>query len=264
MNRNQAGFSSDRLEVQSGARAVSAQEVRAWFADPLAVTHYVRAANHVGLWRSERLVFSQVLNLEEKLLDLGCGAGRIALGMWQLGFRDIVGVDTCPPMIVEAEALAANRGAGIRFEVGDATNLGFPDQTFGGAVFGFNGLMQIPGRSARRRALAEIRRVMRPGGRLVFTTHDRDLVAEASEWAKEKERWLSSTQDPRLVDFGDRLMERSEGVVFMHVPDRAEILEDLTATGWVHQFDQLRSRLANEPSVVREFSDECRFWVTEA
>jgi hypothetical protein len=50
----------------------------------------------------------------------------------------------------------------------------------------------------------------------------------------------------------------------MHLPDRTEILEDLTATGWVHRFDQLRSQLANEPAEVREFSDECRFWVAEA
>jgi hypothetical protein len=46
----------------------------------------------------------------------------------------------------------------------------------------------------------------------------------------------------------------------MHLPDRAEILADLEATGWAHQFDAMRRELARESRAVREFSDDCRFW----
>ena len=47
----------------------------------------------------------------------------------------------------------------------------------------------------------------------------------------------------------------------MHLPDRDEILEDLAATGWTHEFDAMRRQLASESRAVLDFSDECRFWV---
>jgi hypothetical protein len=124
--------------------------------------------------------------------------------------------------------------------------------------------MQIPGRERRRRALAEVRRVVVNGGRLVFTTHDRELESERRWWEEEKIRWSIGAQSSRLLEFGDRLLSLPEGIVFMHLPDRAEVLADLAATGWEHEFDELRSRVANEPAPIREFADECRFWVARA
>jgi len=64
------------------------------------------------------------------------------------------------------------------------------------------------------------------------------------------------------VEFGDRYFEEAGvGRTFMHLPDRAEILEDLASTDWIHAFDALRPELAHEPREVLDFSDECRFWV---
>ena len=65
----------------------------------------------------------------------------------------------------------------------------------------------------------------------------------------------------RLVEFGDRYFEDESGRTFMHLPDRAEILADLAATGWKHGFDAMRAEVAVESRAVRDFSDECRFWV---
>jgi len=45
------------------------------------------------------------------------------------------------------------------------------------------------------------------------------------------------------------------------LPDRDEILADLSATGWSHTYDAMRAKLAKESSAVNDFSDECRFWV---
>lgn len=82
-------------------------------------------------------------------------------------------------------------------------------------------------------------------------------------WRAEKVRWASGTQDPKLLEFGDRYFSDTAGNTFMHLPDRAEILEDLAETGWKHAFDALRRELATESAAVRDFSDECRFWVVE-
>ena len=47
----------------------------------------------------------------------------------------------------------------------------------------------------------------------------------------------------------------------MHLPTRAEVLDDFAATGWTPTFDAMRRTLAVEAEKVREFADECRFWV---
>jgi hypothetical protein len=46
----------------------------------------------------------------------------------------------------------------------------------------------------------------------------------------------------------------------MHLPDRVEILADLAATGWRHEFDAMRREIVRESRAVRDFSDDCRFW----
>jgi len=127
----------------------------------------------------------------------------------------------------------------------------------------FNGLMQIPGRARRRAALRELHRVCAPDAPLLFTTHDREATpTERALWRLEAVRWERGEQDPRLVEFGDRYFEEEgTGRTFMHLPDRAEILADLAATGWTHAFDAMRPDVAKESRAVQAFSDECRFWL---
>ena len=84
---------------------------------------------------------------------------------------------------------------------------------------------------------------------------------ERALWRLETERWVRGNQDPQLIEFGDRYFEDEAGRTFMHLPDRREILEDLAATGWTHVFDAMRREIARETRAVRDFSDECRFWV---
>ena len=100
-----------------------------------------------------------------------------------------------------------------------------------------------------------------PGGRFVFTTHER--LAEASArpvWRKELALWRAGRQDPQLHEFGDELIEELGRPTFIHVPDRREILGCLKAADleWVE--DEYPD-LAHESEAVRDFvSFECRFW----
>ena len=270
------------LIALSTAQKISATTVRNDFNDLTAVVHYTRAAHKLGLWRSERLLIERYFpDREVPLIEAGCGAGRVTLGLWTLGYQKLTAFDFAEELIDQARALAAEREAyGITFLHADATALPsgnpigysvsdesvrevFRESHFQGAFFMFNGMMQIPGRENRRAALRELHRVCAPGAPLLFTSHDRDCsAAERLLWRLEKARWERNEQDPRLVEFGDRYFEEAgTGRTFMHLPDRAEILADLAATGWRHEFDAMRRALARERPAVVDFSDECRFWV---
>jgi SAM-dependent methyltransferase len=251
-------------------KKITAATVRADFNDLPSVIHYTRAAHELGLWKSERLLIERFFpDHNAPLLEAGCGAGRVTLGLWELGYRNLTAFDFAEELIDQARSLAAERHAdAIRFLVADATKLGechpLGDKLFGGALFMFNGLMQIPGRENRRAALRELHRVCAPGAPLLFTTHDRDhSEAERALWRTETLRWVRGEQDPRLVEFGDRYFEDEAGRTFMHLPDRREILEDLAATGWKHSSDAMREEVARESRAVRGFSDECRFWAAQ-
>jgi hypothetical protein len=87
-------------------------------------------------------------------------------------------------------------------------------------------------------------------------------LTERSLWRLEERRWAKGKQDPILREFGDRYYEDKEiGRTFMHLPVREEILDDLKSTGWNHTHDAMRQNIARESRKVRDFSDECRFWV---
>jgi hypothetical protein len=97
----------------------------------------------------------------------------------------------------------------------------------------------------------------------VFTTHDRGVGSPDGFWEAEKERWQHGKQDARLNMFGDLITSSDYGEIFIHIPDRAEVVEDLRDMGWTLLEDAMRSEIAAEPDDVKQFSAECRFWVVE-
>ncbi len=259
---------------------IDSATVRADYNSINTVLHYTRAAHFVGLWKSEKELITRYLpDRQAHLLEAGCGAGRVAVGLWHEGYRNLTGFDFSSELIEQAKNLAAEHGiAGITFHEADATNLvgalalkrpawavegngPYPESSFDGVLFLFNGLMQIPGREHRRTAMRELHRVCRPGGHFIFTTHDREDPKDLKEWEKEARLWARGEQNPRLVEFGDRYFTDDNGNTFMHLPDKKEVFEDLAATGWTHVHDRTRNELASETPKVRNFSDNCRFWV---
>jgi len=100
-----------------------------------------------------------------KLLDVGTGAGVVALqaGAWVGPEGRVTGSDVAMAMITQAKQAAAEQGiTGATFCQMDAEQLDFPDASFDVATCAFS-LFQF---SDMNRALAEMWRVLKPGGRL--------------------------------------------------------------------------------------------------
>jgi SAM-dependent methyltransferase len=247
---------------------VSGETVQADFNAITTVLHYTRAAHFIGLWKSELALIGKYLpDRNARLLEAGCGAGRVAVGLWHQGYHRVTAFDFAAELLEQAENLAREHGiTGLTFLHADATDpelCNIIRYTFDGVLFLFNGMMQIPGRENRRAAMRGLHAACRPGAHFIFSTHDREDPKDVKEWAKEAERWARGEQNPRLLEFGDRYFTDENGNTFMHLPDRKEVLEDMAATGWSHVHDATRNELASETPKVRNFSDNCRFWVAQ-
>ena len=97
----------------------------------------------------------------EPVLDLCCGTGDQAIALARRGAR-VTAADFCVPMLAIARRKYGGLDGGApRGLAGDALELPFPDASFAAAVVSF-GLRNV---ADLDRALAEIRRVLRPGGR---------------------------------------------------------------------------------------------------
>ncbi|WP_027339241.1 class I SAM-dependent methyltransferase [Halonatronum saccharophilum] len=229
-----------------------------------AISNYSDAVDGVGLWKSEEYVLDKYFDKDKSILDIGCGAGRTTFGLYQKGYKDIVGLDLNKDMIRAAKKIDKEKGYGLNFTVGNVLNLDFDDNSFDYALFSFNGITQIPSREGRVKVLEEIRRVLKDDGIFIFTTYDRDMGEEYREfWKKEKERWERGEQDKRLYEYGDRITtsKNEKGEIFIHIPDREEVLESLAKAGFELVEDFYRSDLFDEKDKVKELSGECMFWV---
>lgn len=242
---------------------MESEPVKSYFENNSVVEQYAEAAARLGLWLSEEKIFTRLFKQEDSILELGCGVGRIAIGLHELGYRNILATDYSRPMIQRLRSLAKLLEYAIPSQVADATELNFEDAVFDGAIFGFNGLMQIPESAMREQALREIHRVLRPGAWFTFTTHDRERSAHQDFWQAEQVRWTEGTQLPELEVFGDRAEETADGLHFMHVPTVSEIESLLEKSGFRLEATVMRSELCDESDDVKAFSDDCRFWVVQ-
>jgi ubiquinone/menaquinone biosynthesis C-methylase UbiE len=108
------------------------------------------------------------------VLDVGCGTGddaREVAGLVDPGGK-VVGLDASSAMIDESRSRASGSGLPVEFVLGNAYSLEFPDQSFDRARADRLFIhLQTP-----ERALAEMVRVLRPGGRIVVSDPDCDTI----------------------------------------------------------------------------------------
>lgn len=97
-------------------------------------------------------------------LDIGCGEGTNTSILAELG-AGMTGVDIAPSFIKAAQELVKERGLGIDVQLGDATDLQFPNSSFDFAT-AFMSMMDMPD---QEKAFSQVFRVVKPGGFFQFS-----------------------------------------------------------------------------------------------
>jgi demethylmenaquinone methyltransferase / 2-methoxy-6-polyprenyl-1,4-benzoquinol methylase len=152
-----------------------AARVRAMF-DQIAprydLLNHVLSLNVDKLWRAKTVrALADVLSRPNAVaLDLCCGTGDLSLALAQRTEASVVGLDFSRPMLDHAHA-KANRTR-IAFVQGDASGVPFPDAAFDAVTIAF-GLRNL---ASVERGVAEIYRLLAPGGRAAILEFSRPVV----------------------------------------------------------------------------------------
>jgi demethylmenaquinone methyltransferase/2-methoxy-6-polyprenyl-1,4-benzoquinol methylase len=139
---------------------LNAEGVRGMFDRIAPVYDAMNRIMTAGLDRSwRRLAVEAVVGPGDRVLDACCGTGDLALAAEREGGH-VTGLDFSPRMLERAR----RKSATVEWVEGDLLALPFPDGGFDAATVGF-GVRNV---DDLERALGELRRVLRPGGRLAI------------------------------------------------------------------------------------------------
>jgi ubiquinone/menaquinone biosynthesis C-methylase UbiE len=194
----------------------------------------------------DRVVAAVAPQPGERLLDVACGTGGVALRAARAG-AEVVGLDLSAAQLEKARGAAAAEGLEIRFDEGDCQEMPYEGASFDVVISVFGAIFA----ASHAAAAAELARVCRPGGRLALTAWPFDgwaivgeLVGreypegdEATQWVRQEyaQQLLGATFDLRF-DWGRWEVQR----------DTVQEVWDFTAESvppfkaWVDSLDEQR------------------------
>lgn len=144
------------------------------------------------------LPFLNYTNSGDKVLDLGCGNGRL-FPLLKSKNIDYIGVDNSEELIKEAKKKFPNG----KFQIADIFKLPFPEKHFD-KVYCIAVLHHIPSKEMRAQVLEEIKRVLRPGGFLILTVWN--LWQKKTTWKSLIKNNLLKLIGLSKMDFNDILV----------------------------------------------------------
>ena len=149
---------------------------------------------HYGLNSVEELLVLRHFRPGDRVLDLACGGGRTTVPLHESGYR-VVGVDLSDPLIEAAR----QRFPLIDFRVGSYCRIDFPAASFDDVLISYNGLDYAFPEEQRSRALAECARVLAPGGRLIFSSHNLKSLHGSPYFLRHPKRFIWMVRQARLA-----------------------------------------------------------------
>ena len=162
--------------------------------------------------RGDVAFYARGLLPADTVLDIGCGTGRVSLGLAQLGFR-VVGIDLAATMIEQARikqrALPPLVAARAQFIVSDMLALDLPAR-FPRIIIPFYTFNLLPNRAKRAEALKVAARHLAPGGKLMIHSIpiERLQMKKPLKTGDSADITVNFDNDTRLeVLWGDRLID---------------------------------------------------------
>jgi SAM-dependent methyltransferase len=101
------------------------------------------------------------------LVELAVGNGRVAIPIAQATGQRVIGIDSSPAMLQQAQARAAAAGVELDLREGDMRDLAL-DETAGLIYCPFRALLHLPTWADRRRTFERVAASLRPGGRFAW------------------------------------------------------------------------------------------------
>ena len=185
----------------------------------------------MDVWWRRRFVAAVRRAAPAEILDLATGSGDVAFELSRAlpAAKRIVGMDFCQPMLDQAEkkklTAPPRRYANVTFRQGDALALPLPDASFDAVTISF-GLRNL---ADRPRGLREMRRVLRPGGRLFVLE-----FSQPSPWFRSFYFFYLRKILPAIAGgvTGDRAAYVYLNDTIAQFPGRAALAEEIRAAGF--------------------------------
>lgn len=202
-----------------------------------------------GLGESEKFLIERYFPARSRILDIGCGTGRMAHSLAMMG-HDVEAVDFSEGMVSHAVENARIMNIPVNCHVGDATALGVRSSVFDAVTFAFNGLNCIPGLGNRTKALQEIHRVLKHGGIFLFSSHVRDdHDSLADYWTDQQWRLANGKTEFSGEELGDRLSLRFGRKQFINIPELDALQELLEGNGFNIEFHGNRDSICRDETL---------------
>ena len=152
----------------------SLKSVSEWYAKEESY-EYMPDATKKGLKIWEREVISTFFPEGAHILVIGCGMGREIFPLYDMGFR-VTGVDISEPVLAQAIATAVETNREIKFLQTNGLDLPFTDESFDVIIIWAQTYGLLYGGENKLHVLHECYRVLREGGLLSFSGHDREYL----------------------------------------------------------------------------------------
>jgi len=209
--------------VRSGPRVVAVMEV-------VAVAGY-GALSDVYEWligddkltpaKAAAVYYSDVVGAlppDARVLDCACGTGQLAVGLAGLGL-DVVAADASGAMVRRTEKLASEQRVSVRALRASWDELPdhLEDGTFDLVFCVGNSLGHAEGAAGRLRALEAMSRLLTPGGRLVLTSRNWELVRSAGSRVDVRDRLIRRNDRDAVVSYYWQIQQRWEQEHFLEI-----------------------------------------------
>ncbi|MFL6374363.1 MAG: bifunctional demethylmenaquinone methyltransferase/2-methoxy-6-polyprenyl-1,4-benzoquinol methylase UbiE [Pyrinomonadaceae bacterium] len=154
------------LTEAEAAHERAVKEMFAGIAGKYDLLNHVLSLNIDRTWRRKvrRQLADTLARNDAVVLDVACGTGDLSIELQRDSAARVIGTDFCRPMLTIADHKSRLEDLRIPYVESDAMKLSFPDDTFDAATIAF-GLRNLP---SYEDGLSELRRVLKPGGRLVI------------------------------------------------------------------------------------------------